>query len=69
MDINFLINFIYVFSALLFIIGLKMLTKLSTAKKGNLISASGMLLAIVVTMIDNEIIDYKWIFIGIAIRN
>ena len=42
------INFVYVISAGMFIIGLKMLSSPATARKGNLISALGMLLAIVV---------------------
>ena len=66
-DINLLINFFYIFSALLFIIGLKMLTSLSTARKGNIISSIGMLMAIFVTLLERGIIDYKWILIGIFI--
>ena len=38
-------NIIYMFSAMLFITGIKMLGKESTAQKGNFISATGMLLA------------------------
>ena len=66
-DIDLLINFVYIFSALLFIIGLKMLTSLSTARKGNIISSIGMLMAIFVTLLERGIIDYKWILIGIFI--
>ena len=44
-----LINFAYVISAGLFIFGLKMLSSPATARRGNLVSALGMLLAIVVT--------------------
>ena len=44
------INFAYVISAALFIFGLKMLSSPATARRGNLLSACGMLLAIVVTL-------------------
>ena len=60
------INFAYVGSAALFIFGLKMLSSPATARKGNLFSALGMLLAIVVTLLASGL-DYKWIILGIAI--
>ena len=67
MNISLLINSIYIISALLFIIGLKMMNSPSTARSGNMISASGMLIAILITLLDQGIIDYEWIFLGIVI--
>ena len=67
MDFSLFINSIYIISALLFIAGLKMMTSPSTARSGNMISASGMLIAILTTLLEQGIIDYKWIFIGIII--
>ena len=67
MNINIIINAIYIISALFFITGLKMMTSPSTARKGNMISASGMLIAILITLFDQGIIDYKWILLGIFI--
>ena len=67
MDIILFINSIYIISALLFIAGLKMMTSPSTARSGNMISASGMLIAILTTLLEQGIIDYKWIFLGIII--
>ena len=61
-----LINFAYVISAGLFIFGLKMLSSPATARQGNLLSALGMLLAIVVTLFYSGL-DYKWIVVGIVI--
>ncbi len=61
-----LINFTYVISAGLFIFGLKMLGSPATARRGNMISSLGMLLAIVVTLM-NSGLDYKWIGLGMAI--
>ena len=67
MNISLLINSIYIISALLFIVGLKMMTSPSTARTGNMISASGMLIAILITLLDQGIIDYEWILLGIFI--
>jgi NAD(P) transhydrogenase subunit beta len=43
------INLVYLLAAVLFIVGLKMLSKVSTARQGNLVSATGMLLATIAT--------------------
>jgi NAD(P) transhydrogenase subunit beta len=44
-----------------------MLGSAETAKKGNLVSAIGMLIAVVVTLLDQNIVDYTWILIGITL--
>lgn len=64
--IDYLINFSYVVSAVLFIFGLKMLGSPVTARRGNMVSASGMLLAIVVALLTSGL-DYRWILLGVAI--
>ena len=51
-DITLLQNIAYIFAAILFITGIKMLGKEVTAQKGNVISALGMFIAIVVTAIN-----------------
>ena len=65
-DLNFLQQIGYIFSAMLFIYGLKMLGKEDTAVKGNVISALGMLLALLVTFgnILNPILIFSAILIG-----
>ncbi|XOF33459.1 MAG: NAD(P)(+) transhydrogenase (Re/Si-specific) subunit beta [Candidatus Electrothrix sp. YB6] len=60
------INFAYVISAALFILGLKMLSSPATARRGNLLSSLGMLIAIIITLM-NAGLDYKWILLGIVI--
>lgn len=60
------INFAYIISAALFIFGLKMLSSPATARRGNLLSAVGMLLAIVAVLFTQGL-DYKWILLGIVI--
>jgi NAD(P) transhydrogenase subunit beta len=58
MDINLLIQLGYVVAAGLFVFGLKMLGSPDTARKGNGISAVGMLLAIVAALLDQGIVQY-----------
>lgn len=64
-DFNILINATYIVSATLFIFGLKLLGHPDSARKGNLLSAVAMLLAIVVTLLDRSIVSFEWIAIGI----
>ena len=65
MDKTLIINLIYVVSAVLFIFGLKELSSPATARRGNLLSAVGMLLAVCVALLDKNILDFKWIAVGI----
>ncbi len=67
MDSTLLINLSYIAAAILFILGLKLLGHPSTARKGNQLSAIGMLLAVVVTLLDQSILSYGWIIFGILI--
>jgi NAD(P) transhydrogenase subunit beta len=57
----------YLVAASLFIIGLKKLGSPATARNGNLLAAWGMLLAVVVTLLDQQVLNYQMILIGIAI--
>jgi NAD(P) transhydrogenase subunit beta len=61
-----LVNLSYIVASILFIFGLKMLGRADTARRGNMISALGMLIAVVVTLLDRQIVDFKWIAIGLA---
>ena len=58
MTIETLINLAYVLAAGLFIFGLKLLSHPSTARKGNFVSAVGMFVAVMVTLLDQQIISY-----------
>jgi NAD(P) transhydrogenase subunit beta len=53
----------YLAAAALFIFGLIMLQSPRTARRGNRLAASGMLLAIIVTLIDQSIVNW-WVIIG-----
>ncbi|MFT6309742.1 MAG: NAD(P) transhydrogenase subunit beta [Porticoccus sp.] len=67
MDNAILINFAYVVSAVLFIFGLKQLGSPATARRGNMMSSLGMLLAVVFTLLDQGIVDFKMIAISVVI--
>jgi len=57
----------YLLAAVLFILGLKKLSSPKTARRGNLYAMLGMLLAIVVTLLDKQILDYTYIIAGLVI--
>ncbi|HSR53487.1 MAG TPA: NAD(P)(+) transhydrogenase (Re/Si-specific) subunit beta [Acidobacteriota bacterium] len=64
---NIGIQLAYIVSALLFAVGLKLLSSPATARRGNMVSALGMLLAVVVTLFSQGILDFQYIAIGIVI--
>lgn len=57
----------YLLSSVLFILGLKNLSSPKTARRGNLFAMIAMLIAIIATLIKNEIIDFTFIIIGLII--
>ncbi len=60
------IDGIYIVSALLFALGLKLLGSPDSARRGNLFSAFGMFLAVVATLFNQGIVDLRWILIAMA---
>jgi NAD(P) transhydrogenase subunit beta len=66
MNTTLFIGICYVISAALFILGLKLLGSPATARKGNIISAGAMLIAVLATLVDQHIIDYRYIAISMA---
>ncbi len=59
-------NLAYLAAAVLFIFGIKGLTHPRSAVRGNALGAAGMLLAIIVTLLDRQIIGWGWIAAGLA---
>jgi NAD(P) transhydrogenase subunit beta len=57
----------YIGASALFILGLRSLTRPDKARRGMQQAALGMVLAIAGTLINHEILDYKWIVAGMAI--
>lgn len=62
-----LVKLFYLTAALLFIFGIKGLSHPRTAVRGNLLAALGMLLAIVVTLTDKRIVDFRIIIAGFVV--
>ena len=62
-----LVDLIYLISAVFFILGIKGLTKPKTAVRGNMLSAIGMLIAVVITLLDKSIVSYEYIIAGILV--
>ncbi len=57
----------YLAASVLFILGLKSLTKPDKARRGMNQAALGMLLAIVGTLVNHEIVRYDWIIAGLVV--
>ncbi len=57
----------YLVAAILFILGLKRLSRPRTAVRGNQYGAAGMLVAVLVTLTDNSIIGFGWIIGGVIL--
>ncbi len=64
---NFFADLAYLFSAFLFVAGLKQLSSPATARRGNQMAAAAMLIAIAVTLVETEILTWTWIAVGIII--
>ena len=66
-NLELLIQYAYVVSGGLFIYGLKQLGSAATARRGNAVSAVAMLLAVVVALLDQGIVEYQWILLGFVV--
>ena len=62
-----LIDLFYLLAAILFIIGLKGLTKPRTAVKGNLLGSLAMLIAVVATMLHQDVLGVGGLLIAMAV--
>jgi len=54
-------------SIALFVFGLKRLSRVRTARSGNALMAAGMLLAVIITLLEIGLVDYRWIIGGLVI--
>ena len=61
------INFAYLVASVLFILGLIGLTSPKTARNGNLLGALGMLIAVLATLAEHQIVSFELILLGLAI--
>ena len=62
-----LINVAYLVASVLFILGLKGLTHPRTAVRGNKLGALAMFIAIVATLLNQHILSFEWILLGVVI--
>jgi len=62
-----LINLAYLVASILFILGLKGLSHPRTAVRGNLTGAVGMLIAVVATLLDRQILGFGYILAGVVV--
>jgi H+-translocating NAD(P) transhydrogenase subunit beta len=62
-----LIAIVALVSIALFVVGLKRLSRIRTARSGNALMAGGMLLAVVLTLVEQGRIDWRWIIGGLVI--
>jgi H+-translocating NAD(P) transhydrogenase subunit beta len=60
------IQIAYLIAAVCFILGLKRLSSPATARSGNMLGATGMLLAVSATLLHWEIISFTWILAGMV---
>ena len=67
MNIELIANLAYIVSAMLFVFGLKMLGSPATARRGNLLSSLGMLIAVCAGLTAEGIVSYGFIVGGILI--
>jgi len=61
------IQLAYLVAASLFIWGLKKLGSPATARQGNLLASIGMLVAVVVTLLDQQVLNYGMILLAMAV--
>ena len=62
-----LVNGLYLFSAILFIAGLKRLQSPVTARRGNRVAALGMLIAVIVTLFSQKILTPVEMIVGLVV--
>ncbi len=62
-----ILDLMYIVASIFFIFGLKMLGKSKTARKGNFVSALGMLIAIVTALLSDKILHWEFILAGVVL--
>ena len=67
MNPDTLLQLVYLLSATLFVFGLKRLGSPATARQGNRMAALAMLIAIVATLVEQEILNWQLIALGIIL--
>ncbi len=63
----FFLELVYIVSAILFVMGLKQLGSPATAPRGNAMAALAMLLAALATLLDQNVIQYRTLVLGLVV--
>lgn len=66
-EIHLIIGLAYLAASVLFILGLKFLSSPRTARRGMFLAEAGMAVAVVSTLLDQEIVSLEWIIVGLVI--
>ncbi len=61
------VNIAYLIASSLFVFGLKDLAHPRTARRGNLLGSMGMLIAVVITLFDKQIVSFEMIIAGVIV--
>ncbi len=67
MDLSLWVELSYLFSSVLFVVGLKRLQSPATARAGNRLAALAMLIAIVATLVENQAVSWTGIVGGMIL--
>ena len=67
MDLSLWVELSYLFASVLFVLGLKRLQSPATARGGNRLAALAMLIAIVATLVDNQVLSWTGIVAGMVL--
>src|ERR1700688_4494994 len=62
-----ILPFIYLLASAGFVLAIKWMNHPSTARRGVIIGEIGMLLAVIGTLLRNDVVNYQWIFIALFI--
>src|SRR4051812_43513201 len=63
---SYFIELTYLIASILFILGLKAMSHPDTARKGMFLAEGGMLMAVIGTLMNKEIVSYEWIIAGLV---
>ena len=67
MDLSLWVELSYLFSSVLFVVGLRRLQSPATARGGNRLAALAMLIAIVATLVENQVLSWTGIVAGMVV--
>lgn len=61
------LNIAYLVSAVMFVLGIRMLSSITNSRHGNQIASIGMLIAVVVTLLYYNIVHWQWVLVSLFV--